>query len=57
MKYSDLHQIYWTLNKISVCLHHEYYLDDDGKVIDELYDRINWCIETIDEEMKSLERN
>lgn len=50
MKYEDLTRIYWDINKAIAALSDEslymYY--------DEI-DRLNWCIETIDEELRSLE--
>lgn len=50
MKYEDLNQMYWDINNaitdLSLCD-----LPNDGETIE----RLNWCLATINEELRELE--
>ena len=49
MKYEDLTQMYWIINKTMS------WIEPDTLVYTELEDGLNWCLSTIDEELRNIE--
>ena len=53
MKYEDLTRMYWDLHKVQTFMN-DIIFDDLHDIVN-LNDRLNWCIETINEELRQLE--
>ena len=53
MKYEDLTRMYWDLHKVQTCIN-DIIFDDVHDIVN-LNERLNWCIETINEELRNIE--
>ena len=54
MKYEDLSRMYWDLHKIQGCINLRVIFNDIPD-IEDVNERLNWCIETINQELRNIE--
>ena len=51
MKYEDLTRMYWDINRAVIDLNELCGLPDTDNTVE----RLNWCLATIDEELRNIE--